>query len=112
MRKKIKRLGDLQWHTGRASLRKYESSDSKILICGTPRHTCTDSTVTSKASLYYFSGRKVASWLKKETDKQIKSKKNILNNIILNICPTRCNVHSLFYLETALRISGGTTRNK
>jgi hypothetical protein len=72
---KIKRLGDLQWLTGRARLRKYESSDYKILICGTQRHTCTVSTVTSKASLYSFSGRKVASWLKKERNKQTKSKK-------------------------------------
>jgi len=26
-----------------------------------------------------------------------------------NICPTRCKLHSLFYLETSLRVSGGTT---
>jgi hypothetical protein len=25
--------------------------------------------------------------------------------------PTRCNVTSLFYLETALHVSGGTTTN-
>jgi len=31
------------------------------------------------------------------------------NNGYSNIYPTRCTLHSLFYLETALYVSGGNT---